>query len=168
MIKPTKPKTGRPRRDKRERAGKVRAFRVGPSVERMLVATATQSGRSVSEEIERALDRSRDNAALLSLLFDNRAVPAARLTGLIIRAATLAPFANWTSDEAQRAALKTVMNLLIDAIARDELTMDQVTAAPGEIEHKLAAFVLFNPREQWIRPASAEVRTLMSRDPKSD
>jgi hypothetical protein len=165
MIKTAKPRSGRPRRDAREKIHKVRSFRVRPSLDRMLVATAEDSGRSVSEEIERSLDRSIDNAAMLSLLFDNRAVPAARLAGLIIRAVTMQSFADWATDEAQRGALKTVVNLLIDAVARDELTMDQVNQAPGQIEHKLAAYVLANPREDWIRPASAEIHQLL---PRSD
>ena len=172
MVKTAKSKSGRPRRDAREKIHKVRSFRVRPSLDRMLLVAAKESGRSVSEEIERALDRSADSTALLNMLLGERPADAVRLLGLITRAMQMPSFADWATNEEPRALLKATVNLLIDAVARGEFTDEQFNAAPRETEAesnaRLAAFVLFNPREQWIRPASAEVRTLMSRDPKSD
>jgi len=168
MIKATKSRSGRPRRDAREKIHKVRSFRVRPSLDRMLLDASKQSGRSVSEEIERHLDRSVDSAALLNMLLGEHSADAVRLLGLITRAMQMPSFADWTTNEEPRALLKATVNLLIEAVARGEFTDEQFNAAPRETEAesnaRLAAFVLFNPREQWIRPASAEVRALTKGD----
>src|SRR5262245_47765708 len=113
MVKTAKPRSGRPRRDPREKIHKVRSFRVRPSLDRMLMAAAKESGRSVSEEIERALDRSVDSTALLNLLFAaDRAPKGVRLLGLITRAMAMQSLAGWADDQEQRALLKKTVDLL--------------------------------------------------------
>jgi hypothetical protein len=170
MIKTAKPRSGRPRRDAREKIHKVRSFRVRPSLDAMLMATAEDSGRSVSEEIERALDRSLDSTALLNMLVGEHSPDAVRLLGLITRAMQMPSMAEWTKDkEEARALFKAVVNLLIERISVGSFTVDEMNATPAEIDiekdAKVAVFVLMNPRESWIRPASAEIHQLR---PRSD
>jgi hypothetical protein len=57
-LKTAKRKPGRPPKPKAERRSKNRTFRVRGQLDEYLIARATESGRSVSEEIEARLERS--------------------------------------------------------------------------------------------------------------
>ena len=164
-------RAGRRHGQRTQRLSKNRTFRILPSLDRALVKVAKQSGRSVSEIIENYLVRALDTAALMRLLQDDGGPNAVHLLGLIGRALILGQVADWASDEKQRGVLKTAVSVWIDAIARGELTMEQVIAnrPRSELtdtqmdilrEGELLAFTLFNPHELWARPAEPHLRAV--------
>jgi hypothetical protein len=171
-----KPRGGRPPRHRDERLRKIRSFRIRPSLDRALLVAAEQSGRSVSEEIERALDTALDTNALLNLLGADLAANDIRMfLGYVARVMMLRQFAGW-ADETQRRALTFAIGLLFDTIARrGELTIDHLNAAldalPPELTNEsrdavrdfgLAAYIVVNPREQWARPAPPYLQEIKS------
>lgn len=132
MVKKRKiaPKGGRPARREGERLSKNRTFRVRGALDDQLLKSATNSGRSVSEEIEHRLERSfSEDAAFGGGAVKHMAIRMAVAFDHAGRAAAAAAgHPDWTAEEwvldenSYRTAVFGVISSLLKSYPGSDLT----------------------------------------------
>lgn len=124
---PEKPKGGRPPRRAGELLSKNRTFRVRAELDAALNAASAKSGRSVSEEIERRLERSFEVEDFITAALGGPALRSHALSMLAAfasggeRVANGRPAEEWLKDpECYRSAVISAAASLIEPISKPE------------------------------------------------
>jgi hypothetical protein len=156
------PKKRRPGRPSKGKRGNF-TFRVTENLREHLIARSEESGLSVSEEIERTLDRSINGAGIAADFLGGPHTATLMLTiTAAIRMVEIESGKKWTEDHETNLAMKAAIASILELV--NTPADDADTSAS-----KYAALLNFlKPHEAGVRAAVAAVKTARKSQPHHD